>query len=153
MPYSRPDLESVKAEITSLIEKLNQAEDYAAAREAFLEMDKLDRRVETQLTLVSIRHSIDTRDEFYDKEQTYWNEKQPELQEYVQKWTEALLESPFRKEFSEEYGDLMFINAEIALKTFRPSKEFISALQKENELTNTYEKLLASAQIPFEEKI
>ncbi len=147
MPYSRPDLESVKAEITSLIEKLNQAEDYASAREAFLEMDKLERKVETQLTLVSIRHSIDTRDEFYDKEQTYWNEKQPELQEYLQKWTEALLASPFRKEFSEEFGEIIFTNAEIQRKTFSP--EIIPQLQKENDLVQAYEKLLASAQIPF----
>ena len=147
MPYNRPDLESVKAEITALIQSLNEAEDYASAREAFLAMDRLSRKVETQITLVSIRHSIDTRDEFYDKEQTYWNEKQPELEEYVQQWTDALLKTPFRREFAGEYGEIIFTNAEIQRKTFSP--EIIPQLQQENDLVQAYEKLLASAQIPF----
>ena len=42
----------------------------------------------------------------------------------------------------------MFVNAEIQLKTFSP--EIIPELQQENDLTQEYEKLLASAQIPFE---
>ena len=45
----------------------------------------------------------------------------------------------------------MFVNAEMDLKTFSP--EIIPDLQKENELVTAYEKLLASAQIPFEGKV
>ena len=45
----------------------------------------------------------------------------------------------------------MFVNAEIALKTFSP--DIIPELQQENELTTRYEKLLASAQIPFEDGV
>ena len=147
MQYTRPDLEAVKGEITALVGALNAAEDYAAAREAFLAMDRLNRRVQTQVTLVSIRHSIDTRDAFYDTEQTYWNSKIPELEEYSQQWTDALLNTPFRKEFAEEYGEIIFTNAEIQRKTFSP--EIIPQLQQENDLVQAYEKLLASAQIPF----
>ena len=51
----------------------------------------------------------------------------------------AMLASPFRADFAAEYGDLMFINAEIELKTFSP--EIIPDLQKENDLTQAYEKL------------
>ena len=100
MTYTRPDLEAAKAELQKLTADLRAAKDYDAAREAFLAQDKLERRIDTQGTLCSIRHSIDTRDEFYDAEQTFWNSAAPELQEYVQQWTEALLESPFRKEFA-----------------------------------------------------
>ena len=63
----------------------------------------------------------------------------------------AMLASPFRADFSREYGDLMFVNAEIELKTFSP--EIIPQLQQENDLTQEYEKLLASAQIPFEGRV
>ena len=59
-----------------------------------------------------------------------------------------MLAGKFRPDFEKEYGDLMFINAEIALKTFSP--EIIPELQQENELAREYEKLLASAQIPFD---
>ena len=61
----------------------------------------------------------------------------------------AMLNSRFRGDFEAEYGDLMFVNAEIELKTFSP--EIIPELQKENELKTAYEKLLASAPTRTEE--
>ncbi len=150
MPYKRPDPEELKAKLTDLTERLRSASSYEAARSVFLEQQELEKHVATLGTLVSIRHSIDTRDKFYDEEEKFWNMTGPELAEYAQLWTKAMLESPYRAEFTEEYGDLMFINAEIDLKSFSP--EIIPELQKENDLTQEYEKLLASAQIPFEGK-
>ena len=150
MQYTRPDLERVKATLKELTEKLTAAESYAEAKQVFLSEQEQMKHFETQATLVSIRRSIDTRDKFYEEEQNFFNNAGPELQEYSQAWTAAMLQSPFRADFSAEYGDLMFINAEIELKTFHPSKEFIAALQQENELVDGYEKLLASAAIPFE---
>ena len=152
MQYARPDLAEMKNTMAALTEELRSADSYEQARGVFLCEQKEEKHVETLATLVSIRHSIDTRDPYYDEEQNFWNAAVPELEEYSQRWTMALLESPFRAEFAAEYGDLMFINAEIALKTFLPSEEFIAALQQENELATGYEKLLASAQIPFEGK-
>ena len=148
MLYTRPDMDEVKRRVAALTEQLRAASDYAAAKEAFLAKQTLDKHVATLATLASIRHSIDTRDAFYDGEKKFWNSAAPELQEMDQAWTAAMLASPFRKEFSAEYGELMFINAEIELKTFSPA--IIPELQQENELVQEYEKLLASAQIPFE---
>ncbi len=149
-PYERPELEDLKQQTARLTEKLKGAQSYAEARELFLQKDELDKHTSTLSSLASIRHSIDTRDEYYDGEVKFWNAALPELQEYGQAWTMALLESPYRQDFSAEYGDLMFINAEIDLKTFSP--EIVPQLQRENDLTQEYEKLLASAQIPFEGK-
>lgn len=150
MKYQRPDLQQLKDEYAQLIAKFQGAESYQQAKEVFLEKETMEKHVATQATLASVRHSIDTRDEFYDEEEKFWNMATPELQEYSQQWTNAMLESPFRKDFAEEYGDLMFVNAEIALKSFSP--EIISELQQENDLTQEYEKLLASSQIEFEGK-
>lgn len=150
MPYQRPDLDAAKKELSDLTVRLKNAPDYATAKQVFLEKETAGKHMETMSTLASIRHSIDTRDAFYDTEENFWNNALPELQEYEQAWTMAMLESPFRKEFTTEYGDLMFLNAEIALKSFSP--EIISDMTKENMLTQEYEKLLASAQIPFEGK-
>ncbi len=148
MAYERPDLQALKDQMAELTGRLRSAKDYAEAKQAFLENEELGKHISTSSTLASIRHDIDTRDEFYDAEVNFWNSAMPELEEYSQAWTKAMLESPFRKDFSDEYGDLMFVKAEMALKTFSP--EIIPELQKENELTTQYEKLLASAQIPFE---
>ncbi len=148
MKYERPDLEAVKAELTKLTEELKSAENYDGARKAFVEFDAVKRKVGTQGTLASVRHSIDTRDEFYEAEKKFWNVASPELDEYFQNWTMALLESKFRTQFEEEFGNIVFINAEIDLKAFSP--EIIPELQKENDLVQEYQKLIASAQIPFE---
>ncbi|MCD7735101.1 MAG: M3 family oligoendopeptidase [Clostridiales bacterium] len=148
MPYERPDLEALKQEQAALTERLKQAKNYETAKQVFLENETLTKHVATQATLASIRHSIDTRDAFYDGEEKFWNAAMPELQAVSQEWTMAMLESPFRADFAAEYGELMFTNAEIQLKSFSP--EIVPELQQENDLTQEYEKLLASAQIPFE---
>ena len=148
MVYERPDLKQVTQQLTDLTARLAAAKSYEEARKVFIEEDDLEKHMETVLTLVHVRHSIDTRDKFYDEEMKFVNEAMPVLTEYTQKWTEALLASPFRAEFEAEFGKLTFLNAEIEQKTFSP--EIIPMLQEENELKTNYEKLLASAQIPFE---
>ena len=151
MPYQRPDADATKSALQALTERLKAAKSYEEAKAVFLEKEENAKHLMTVSTLASVRHSIDTRDKFYDDEMKFWNAFFPELQEYTQQWTMAMLESPFRADFAAEYGDLMFVNAEIELKCFSP--EIIPELQKENDLTQEYEKLLASAQIPFEGKI
>ena len=150
MPYERPDLDKVKRELGDLTGRLKAAESYEEARAVFLEKEAAERHVDTLVTLASIRNSIDTRDEFYDGEMSFWNAAGPELEEYTKAWTAAMLASPFRKDFAAEYGDLMFVNAEIELKTFAP--EIVPQLQRENDLTQEHQKLIASAKVPFEGK-
>ncbi len=148
MPYTRPDPEAVKAELQQLTERLRNADSYETARAVFLEKEEKGKAVETMGSLAYIRHSIDTRDEFYDGEIEFWDEIGPEIEEFEQEWLSALLESPFRADFEKEYGSLLFLNAEIDRKSFSP--EIVEDMQKENELVTEYGKLIASAQVPFE---
>ena len=148
MPYERPDLDAFKGRMTGFTGRLKAAGSYEEAKAVFLEKEEADKHVETMATLAQVRNTIDTRDEFYDGEMNFWNAALPELEEYEQAWKLAMLESPFRPDFQREYGNLMFLNTEIALKTFSP--EIVPQLQKENDLTLAYSKLLASAKIPFE---
>lgn len=148
MPYSRPDTEEIKKELAVLTDALKAAGSYAEAKEIFLKKDALEKHVETFVNLVSIRHSIDTRDTYYDEEMQFWNKALPELSEYLQLWNAAMLASEFRTDFEKEYGDIMFVNAELEVKGFSPA--IIPEMQEENDLVQEYEKLLASAQIPFD---
>lgn len=150
MEYIRPDIEKAKREISTLVLQLKSAENYEQAKTAFLCEQKLENDISTQSTLASIRHSIDTNDEFYDEEMQFMDTTGPELEEYFQLWNIAMLESKFRKDFEREYNELYFKNMELEIKTFSP--EIIEQLQKENALTTEYMKLIASAQIPFEGK-
>ncbi|MBQ2063279.1 MAG: M3 family oligoendopeptidase, partial [Firmicutes bacterium] len=150
MPYERPDMEAAKKELARLAEALKEAGSYEAAKSVFLEKDALKKHIETQAALAQIRQTIDTRDEFYDQEVNFWNEAGPELMEYEQMWTKALLATPYREQLTEEFGNVIFLNAELEEKSFAPS--IIPQMQKENDLTLEYEKLIAGAQIPFNGK-
>lgn len=150
MIYERPDLEELKRQGKELVVRLEQAENFESAKEVFLENEAFSKRIETQATLASVRHSINTEDAFYDGEKQFWDTVMPVLTQLTQEWTKAMLESRFRPKFEAEYGSLMFVKAEMEQKTF--SEEIIPELQKENELCTAYEKLIASAQIPFEGK-
>ena len=148
MPYERPDLEAVKAEYARLAAELAAAETPEAAESAFLEKDQLDRHTQTAAELAMIRHVIDTRDEFYDGEASFWDEAQPELQSASDAFTAALLATPFRAQLAEKYGELLFAQAEQERRTIKP--EIVEDMKRENALAQEYVKLIASAQIPFE---
>lgn len=148
MPYERPDLAATKARYAELAEALASAGSFEAADAAFLEKDRLDRHVQTQAELVYIRHTIDTRDSFYDAESSFWDEAIPELQQAEDAFKAALLSTPFRPQLAEKYGELIFAQAEQERRTFSP--EIVADMKRENALTQEYVKLLASAQIPFE---
>ena len=148
MKYVRPDVEALIAQMDAVTEELKNAKSYEEAKAAFLKKEELAKHTETMDQLATIRHSIDTRDEFYDEEKKFWNETRPRLQEPGQRWTLAMLASPYRAEFAAEYGDIMFVNAELELRSFSP--EIVPELQKEGALATEYLKLIASAQIPFE---
>lgn len=150
MPYERPNLDKVKQELQEITETFKNAESYEEANKAFIEFDTKQRHIQTLMTLSSIRYNINTKDEFYGGEDKFWNESSPELQAYQQQFTNCLLNSKFRDKFEKEYGSIMFINAEIELKSFSP--ELIPDLVKENELTQEYENLLANAKVSFEGK-
>lgn len=151
MQYVHLDIQKLKDEIIETVEKFKNAKTFEEADSAFAEYGKICDTVETQSALAYIRHTVNTLDEFYDKEQEFLDESLPVLAEYFQMMTKALLESPFRAEFTEKYGELMFINEEMELKTFSP--EIVADLQEENKLATEYEKLLASAQIDFRGEI
>ena len=148
MPYERPDAEGTKQAIAALAERLAAATSYDEARAVFMEKELLEKRIDTLQNLSYIRHSIDTRDAFYNAENDFWDEFTPELEEPRQAWTLAMLKSPFRPQFEEEFGTLMFRNAEISARSFSP--EIIPEMQAEGKLTTEYGKLIASAQIPFD---
>ena len=150
MEYVRPDTEQAKKELAALTEQLKKAETYEEARAAFLEMDKGNRHVMTASTIAQIRHDINTKDAFYDGESKFWDSEMPKLQEAMMPFVMAMLESRFRPQFEEEFGDLYFRNAEIQLKSFSPA--IVEDMMEENRLTSEYEDLLASAQVPFEGK-
>lgn len=148
--YKRPDFEACKKQAEQIIEKLQNAETGEVAIEATGEMSQLQRKIETQSVLASVRHTIDTKDPFYDEEETYWNEHHPLYQEVFNQYYRAVLDSSYRKELEEALPKAYFLTIQYELDAFDPS--VIELLQEENRLSSEYQKLIASAEVPFDGK-
>ncbi len=147
MPYVRPDIDAVRAELGAVLNKLEHAESAEAQIAAVETLNTVEGHLGTMATLASIRHSIDTRDEYYDKENDFIDEHMPLLEEDIQRINRALLASPHRAALERKYGKVFFLDLEIAARSFTP--EMVEAMQRENKLESDYQKLYASALVEF----
>ncbi|MGB3074298.1 MAG: M3 family oligoendopeptidase, partial [Chitinophagales bacterium] len=111
---------------------------------------KLRAHFETMSNVASIRHTIDTSDVFFEAEQEYFDNSYPNYLDLVSEFYKVLLSSSCRPELEKHYGQQLFDIAKVTLQTFSPS--IIADLQRENELTTEYTKLIATAQIEFDGK-
>lgn len=150
MPYERIDFAKAKAELSEIMEKSKAAKSGEEQFEIHKMFYRLNDKIQTQVTLCSIRHTIDTTDEFYEKEQNYYDEQIPEYSNLCVEYQKILFHSPYREVLEEKIGQVAFKNMEIAMKSV--SEEIIPLMQEENTLVTEYEKLLASAQIPWGEE-
>ena len=146
--YIRPDLNEISGEFEGLLKKFNEANSFEEQNQIMAEINKIRSNVETMGNLVYIRHSINTEDEFYAKEQDFLDENVPLYQNIVTKFYKALVNSKFRPELEKVWDKQIFTLAELQLKTF--SEDIIEDLVKENKLVTEYDKLIASAKIEFE---
>ena len=147
-PYKRPDIKEIEQRFKELLKEFNEAPTFEEQDQAMTAINQLRHHVDTQSTLVSIRHSIDTTDSFYKEEQDFVDEAEPVFQEYITDYYRALIHSRFRSELEAKWGRQLFALAELSLNTFSP--EVIEDLQLENKLSTEYSQLIASAKIPFD---
>ena len=147
MPYVRPDLAAFQSKAEEIAQKIAGAASAQEQIDAVLAFDQVQAEMSTATSLAYVRHTIDTRDAFYDKENDYADEIAPAVQEAEQKVTKALLASPFRAELEDRFGKLLFTNLEIAVRTFDPKN--MALMQEENKLQSEYQKLYASALVEW----
>ena len=150
MPYSRPDMEALAAATTQTLEALKAAPNAAGQIAAYDAYEKKMQTAGTMQQIAYIRHTINTKDEFYNAENDYMDEIGPKLQELTHRVNTALLESPYRAELERHYGALMFKNLEIAARSFSPA--IVELMQEENKLVSEYQNLYASATVEFDGK-
>ncbi len=147
LEYVRPDLEVLKKNFENVIEKLDAAGTSEEAKEAILESEKLVSNLATQSTIAYIRNTMNTNDEFYDKEMEFYNNEIPKLIPVQKKYREALLNSKFRKSLEKDIGKQFFRLAEVEQKT--QSEEIMDNLINEATLSTEYQKLAASCKTDF----
>lgn len=148
--YERPDYELYKKDYLQLVDTLKEAQSLDEVKDVIDSISELTSSLDTMGTLASIRYSIDTKDVFYSEEDNYWNEYSPYYQELSTTYYKAVMDSPYLEELQAFYPRTYFQNMQYELGSFDSS--VIDLLQKENQLSSEYQKLLASAEIEFDGK-
>jgi M3 family oligoendopeptidase len=146
--YLRPDMERLKQDFDNMLNRFDRANSAEAQNRIMEEINSRRNEFETMESLVHIRHTIDTTDAFYEKENDYIDEVKPFYDELVDRYYRSLAGSAYRKELEAKWGAQLFRIAELKLSTFTP--EIIADLQQENKFASQYTKLRASAKIFFE---
>lgn len=150
LEYIRPDFDSFRAVIESGIEKVTNATSYSEVKAAMQEVEERSKEVETMCVIASIRNTLDTTDEYYEKENEYNNVTVPTIMEANVKFNQALLSSKFVKDLEKEYGKQLLIGMQREIDSFNP--DLVPYMQRESILTNQYQKLMATAKIEFDGK-
>lgn len=145
--YVRPDMGKAAEEMEKYIEALKEASSYEEMRKLFLDQKEKEYKRSTMATIASIRNTIDTRDEFYEGEMNYLNEEGPKMGILAQKAEKVILESPFRKQWEEEFGSFFLKAMEVNQKLSDPA--IVEDLVEESRLTQEYSKVTAGAFAEF----
>ncbi len=146
--YKRPDLDKIEEQFNTQLKLFKSASSADDQNAVLKEINAIRNSFMTHSQVAHIRNTIDTRDEFYDKEQAYFDQNEPRYQALVHKLYQLLVDSPYRTELEAKWGGQLFAIAEASLKSFSP--EIIGDLQRENELKTQYTKLVSSAKIMFD---
>ncbi len=148
LPYVRPDFDKIKVELGEITEKMKNAASYAEAKAAYREYEAVTSDIRDAYTLVMIRHTVDTRDKFYDDENEFLSQAFPELSPYTVAFSSALYDGAFKADFEKEFGAQLMKMIELERRSF--CEKNIPLQQQEAKLCNEYENIIASASIEFD---
>ena len=150
-PYQRPDFIAMKTQFMTFLADFQQASSATVQFSLIEQINQLRNHIETMATLAQIRHSIDTRDSFYEQENRYWDEHGPLYSELDSQFYASVLQSSYKGELEALIPTQWFAIARLKLQSFDPI--IIPLLQEENRLSSNYTKLIASAEIEFDGQI
>lgn len=134
MPLRIPTEEGFKQKIEPLIIGIESAKTKEEAIDIVKQFFNLTDEVETDSTIISIRSSIDTRDEIYKDAYEKVCDVNPIIENYKQTFYKKLVNSPFRNDLEKRFGKLLFERIESSFKCFNES--IIPELQEEGKLAN-----------------
>ncbi|MFK7809831.1 MAG: M3 family oligoendopeptidase, partial [Saprospiraceae bacterium] len=148
--YERPSIEKLTTQFAELLQDFESAKDAAVQNKLLNDINDLRQSFLSMYNICYVRHTINTKDAFYEEENKFFDSANPDFEALINKYYRTLLASPFRKELEELRGNQLFVIAELSLKTFEPN--ILEDLKEENRLSSEYVKLKAGATIEFEGK-
>lgn len=145
--YVRPDYDAARKCWESAAQRVKETQSYGELKAVMEEVNRMAGHLETMYTVCMVRNTLDTTDTFYEKEMEYNDDTFPTVKEAELAYEKALLDSPFAGELEAEYGHELLAGIQRSLDSFDP--KLVPFMQKDSRLCTRYQKLMATAQIPF----
>ena len=147
LEYVRPNFKEIRKQLKEKTKELKNAKTYKEARKVYFEVEEIMGHVSTQGTIVSIRNTIDKTDKFYENEDAVITKEGASLSLVMKKLIKTLLDSPFKKDIDNEFGEYLLKEASMSLKLIKLS--IIPEIIKENKLSQQYSKEVALCKTNF----
>lgn len=111
---------------------------------------KMNDDLASDCTIISIRHSINTKDKEYERAMNKINKVGPLISDYENAFLKEVVKSKYRKDLEEKFGSYLFKMFDNNFKCF--DSKIIPLLVEESELEMKYSKIMASAELEYEGK-
>ncbi len=145
--YKRPDYRQVTEILHQCTAAIKAAKTYETLKNAYLQWCSSKNSADTMRTVAFIRNTCDIDDEYYDAEMRYINSELPKLAVEMNACYTAILESPYKNEFQEEFGQVTVQRMEAAIRLADAS--VVEDRIRESELRQQYVKALGKCVIEF----
>ena len=150
MPYQRPDMKDVKSHFEKVKNDILNATSAKQLAQVILDYENnFSKDLNTTISLSHVRYTINTLDEFYEKENEFWDENSPIIENLTVEVAKAINSSKFKEDLKKEFGEHYFKLLECSLVL---NEKAIPYMQKENELVTKYSKIIANSKIEFRGK-
>lgn len=148
--YQRPNLEDFANELKTNIEAFKNSQTAEEQRNLFLKISNEGKKIYSSHAFVEVKFSQNTKDEFFANEKDYFDAESPRLAPVYKEFGIACLAAKFRSELEKEFGKQFFDLTTLQNKIV--SEEIVPLLQKENELSASYQKIKSEIKVDFDGK-
>ncbi len=148
--YVRPRMETIEEQFNDCLDQFEKAASAKVQNDLIAQINKIRQAYSSMYNICHIRHTINTKDKFYEEENNFFDESNPSISALTTRYYKLLLASPFRSDLEKKWGKQLFVIAELSIKTFQPS--ILEDMKAENQLVSEYVKIKASAEIEFRGK-
>ena len=146
-PLHVPTEKRTLNKLDSLIKDLEECGSALTAKNAIKHWNKYMDELGTDMSVIQVRYTLDTRSPVYKNAQEKLDELSPLISNYSNRYEKILVKAKYRKDLEKLYGKYLFKMYENSLKAF--DEKIIPELIEENKLSTKYDEIMGGAQIEF----
>lgn len=147
IPYKRPQKEEFFTKLNELLERFNASKSASEQKKVLEELDEVTKEVFTMGSLSYIRFTLNTNDKFYADEKTFFDEIGALAGVVMQKFSAAMLSSPYRKELFAMFPPVVEKNMILSEKS--TNEAVVPLLIKESDLVTQYTQLINNVVVEY----